>query len=317
MLMKYKMCVYKFDRIRTYKRFVFLFVLVISFLTSCTSGEEDLLELEEIMNNLEKQDESNIEGSKISNYMNLVSADGYLQGADCYGDYLFQFVDHNASVMIHDLKEKEHVGKVVLSSKSQNHCNNVSFSRVFYDEKDEFPLLYVSGSRDKNHNQVQVYRIKKEASTFHVEQIQEIVLPKATSQNGLYWTGVVMDNSNNYMYIYANSDCAQIVKLQIPDVSQYDVILSEEDIISQFSLEKFTHQQGATIFLNKMYVLDGVPAWGDTNYLRIIDLEKQKNIAKINVTDMGLKAEPEGTFVYKNELFCAANNSRVFKISLK
>ena len=296
-------------------RLLFLLsVTIMSLFCSCET-DEDFIDL-----SFEDEQEDSIIwddniGVRISKYMSN-SAGGSVQGADCNGDYLFQFQDHNAAVYIYNMAKKKLVASIELEPKSQNHCNNVSFSNVFYDLNDEFPLLYVSGSRSRSYNNVQVYRILRVNDKFSIEQIQEIILPKASKDNNLYWTGVIMDNEENCMYIYANTGTAQIAKLLIPDIYQSEVTITDDDIIEQYSIDKFTHQQGGVIKNGKMFVFDGVPAWGDINYLRIIDLINKNNLATINITDLGLKAEPEGAFIYRNELYCATNNSGIYKVSI-
>lgn len=293
----------------------FNIMLLSLFITSCDKDEDYMdLPIESDPELVEKGDEV---GIKISKYMNQASGGVSVQGADCYGDFLFQFQHANAAVYIYDLKKKEFVCKVELKSKSQNHCNNASFSRIFYEEGDEFPLLYVSGSQSGTYNQVQVYRIFHQDKSFSLEQVQEILLPLATSDNNLYWTGVILDNENEYMYIYANSNGAQIANMYIPDFHQKNVEMKDEDIIEQHTYAGFTHQQGAVINQNKLYIFDGVPGWGDTNFLRIIDLEKKEDVAKVNLTKLGFRAEAEGAFLYNGELYNATNNSGIFRFILK
>ena len=254
-------------------------------------------------------------GIKIEKYMKQYTL-GSVQGASCYGDYLFQFQNHNANVYIYNLKERNHVETVPMEPITANHCNNVSFSNLFYEEEDEFPLLYVSGSGYGTYNHAQVYRIKRIASSFTFTKVQEITLPKCTEANNLYWTGIIMDNENNYMYVYANKNGAQIAKFNIPDTHQPEITLTDEDILEQFSLNSFTHQQGAAISNGFLYVMDGVPGWGDTNYFRIIDLEKHEDYAIYNVSEMGFNPEFEGLTVYKDMLIAPTNGSGIFSIKL-
>lgn len=295
-----------------------LFILAFSFaflfiFNSCDKDEYFIEELVNVVADEEYEIVGKI-GIKISKYMDQ-SAGGYVQGAACYGDYLFQFLDSNTAVNIYNLRKKDYVETVEMVPIKSNHCNNASFSSFFYNGTDEFPLLYVSGD-SSSYNHVQVYRIIKVGDSFTFVQIQEITLPKATKENNLYWSGVILDNDNNCMYIYANSNGAQIAKLNIPDINQKEVVLTDEDIMEQYTLEKFTHQQGAVIYKGMMYVFDGVPQWGDTNYLRIIDLERKENFATINITEKGLKREPEGAFMWNDILYCATNNSGIYKVKL-
>ena len=272
--------------------------------------------MEEIQLEQDSIPEEDEVGIKIENYMKQNSS-GSVQGASCYGDYLFQFQDHNTNVYIYNLKDKEHVYTFTMEPITSNHCNNVSFSNIFYEDEDEFPLLYVSGSGYGNYNHAQVYRIVRNNKIFSIIKVQEIILPKCNESNKLYWTGVIMDNENGFMYVYANhKTSAQIAKFNIPDTSVPEIKLTEDDILENFSLDKFTHQQGAVISNGFLYVMDGVPGWGDTNYFRIIDLEKHEDYAIYNVSEMGFNQEFEGLTVYKDMLIAPTNGSGIFSIKL-
>lgn len=327
------------------KRFIGIFLLVLcsSFTISCEKEEDFVINPDSVVgedvkseykngdgdgNEIKENGKDNVDDEDevirnnedillgISKYMNQSSSGTSVQGADCYGDYLFQFQHANAAVYVYNLKEKVFVGKIALKPNSNNHCNNVSFSNRFYEEDDEFPLLYVSGSQSGTYNQVQVYRIFRNDDVFSIEQVQEIILPESSPSNNLYWTGAIMDNDNGYMYIYGNHDGAQIAKFVIPNIYTPLITLRDSDVLEHFELSSFTHQQGAVIKGNYLYVFDGVPAWGDTNYLRIIDLKLRKDAFIINLTQKGFKAEPEGSFFYNNELYCATNNSGIYKTDL-
>lgn len=263
------------------------------------------------------QDTINYSGLDISYYMGQGVGYSNIQGADCYGDHLFQFVNTNSKVFIYNLEEKAFKDVAELPSNSNNHCNNVSFSNIFYNENDSFPLLYVSGSSSGTYNHVQVYRVLTNEDKITLQKIQEITLPECNEDNHLFWTGVVMDNTNNYMYIYANSQGAQIAKLRIPDINQPKITLLDKDILEQFSVSGFTHQQGACINNNMLFVMDGVPQWGDTNYLRIIDLKTKKDIKKINITDHGYGSiEFESISKYKDGYILGTYNRGFYSLKL-
>ena len=292
-----------------------LFAVLLSFMAISTFAScDDDNYYEELQDVTKTINDSSIDGDdndivlKIENYMPQNWGAYNLQGGDCYGDYFFQFENHNKRVFISDLKTKEFLGTVELAANSKNHCNNVSFSHVFYETNDEFPLLYVSGSQSGTYNNVQVYRIQRSNNTFTFTKVQEITLPKCSSENNLYWTGAVMDNENGFMYVYANSGGAQIAKFNIPDILQDNVILTDEDILEQFSLPHFTHQQGAVIRNGLLYVMDGVPQCGDTNYLRIIDLVNKKDFEMINISALGYgNIEFESISFYESCFITASN----------
>ena len=268
-------------------------------------------------NSIISQDTINYSGLDISYYMRQESGYSNIQGADCYGDYLFQFVHSNSKVYIYNLDEKTLTDVAVLPSNTKNHCNNVSFSNVYYNENDTFPLLYVSGSPSETYNHVQVYRVVTNEDKITLQKVQEITLPPSSSKNQLYWTGAVMDNENNFMYVYANGQKAQITKFSIPDINQMEVQLTDNDILEQFSVSGFTHQQGACIKDNLLYVMDGVPQWGDTNYLRIIDLKTKKDIKKINISDYGYRSiEFESISRYKDFFILGTYNRGLYSLKL-
>ena len=125
-----------------------------------------------------------------------------------------------------------------------------------------------------------------------------------------------MDNESNSLYVYANYNNATIARFAIPDIRSSSVTLTDGDIKDIFPISVFSHQQGAVIKDGYMYVFDGVPQWGDINYLRIIDLTKRRDFSVLNVTELGLTYEPEGAFFYKGELFCATNNAGLFRFSV-
>lgn len=254
--------------------------------------------------------------SGLSKYMNQTSSGGSVQGAAAYGDYLFQFQDHNAAVFVYNLANKSFVKKITLTPNSNNHCNQASFSDIFYDKEDNFPLLYVSGARTKTYNHIQVYRIIGQNEGITIEQIQEIILPQSNKLNWVYWTCIIIDNDNHYLYAYANSN-TRLIKFQIPDYKQSTVYLEDSDIIEFFQLDNINHQQGGIIYKGYFYMVFGVPSWGDTIWLRVFDMDKKNELARFNLSNINFKGEPESIFIYKNELYAATNNAGIYKIIFK
>lgn len=223
------------------------------------------------------------------------------QGASAFGDYLFQFLSHEKAVYIYNLKTKSFEEYVTYDLDRTSHCTNASFSNVYYDPNDEFPLLYVSGSNISIYNYVQVFRVEKN-NGFKLTHIQEIILPQSSKKNNLYWQNVVMDNENNFMYVYASTNGAQIAKFNIPDYKQPKVTLTDDDILDQYSFETFRAQQGAVIKNGFLYVTEGIPAQQNLSNLRIIDLVNKKQIYKFDLLSLGFNFETEGLTFYNNQL---------------
>lgn len=252
---------------------------------------------------------------KFDLYMNQERTTKSVQASASYNNYLFQFLHANEGVYIYDLEEKKLFQYISLEPNGRNHCNNVSFSNKYYDINDKFPLLYVSGSKISTYNQVQVYRIEK-TDSFKITKVQDIVLPKSSNDNNLFWTGVAIDNDHDAMIVYGNTNGAQFATIKIPDISLDMVHLTDNDIIDKFTLSGFVHQQGAVIKNGILYVTDGVPQWGDTNCLRIIDLKNHCQLYNFNLTSMGYNVETEGLTFYGNTLL-VSNCKRSGIYSLK
>lgn len=253
-------------------------------------------------------------------YMGHGGVNVSMQGGDTYNGFFFQFQDKNANVFIYDLERKELIQSVPLPQDSRYHCNNASFSRVFYEEGDEYPLLYVGNGNSSSFNQVIVYRISRTNDLFYFEKVQEFVLPQATPDNYLYATDAIIDNYGKYMYVASKGitnaiKVARICKYKLPDPHfSQKFELSEKCIVDSFSMPHLDHRQGGTIVGNKLYFVAGVPHWGTTPELVVIDLEKRKSLQRIDLRKFGYNIEPEDIFLYKNTFFIASNKRGIHKV---
>lgn len=291
-----------------------LFLITVLICTSimCSCQTEDVFE--EIQITQDNIKESDKIGLKIEKYMDQNSLGFSVQGAASYGDYLFQFQDHNEAIYIYNLAEKRFVQKVILTPNRSNHCNQVSFTNLFYEENDKFPLLYVSGSRTETYNHIQVYRITEENEYFEIVKIQEIILPPKNEDNWVSWTCSILDNENLILYAYASNESTRLIKFEIPDYHTENVTLTDQDILEFIPIEHIDHQQGGIIRDGIFYMIFGVPNWGDTVWLRLYNLETKTEIVRYNLSEMRFYGEPEGLFFYMNELYCVTNNAGIYKI---
>ena len=253
----------------------------------------------------------------IINYMYQTPTVASAQGAAAYGDYLFQFKDRNAGLYIYNLKKKTFVKMITLTSNNNNHCNQASFSDIFYQDNDQFPLLYVSGGKSGTYNHVQVYRIIGTEESIAIQQVQEIILPKTTDQNWVSWTCCILDNENHYLYAYASNNSTRLIKFDIPDCHQETISLNDYDIIDYIPIDHIAHQQGGIIRKGFFYMIFGVPAWGDQVWLRIFNLNGKKEYIRYNLSEKGFPREPESLFFYNNELYAITNNIGIYKICFK
>lgn len=253
-------------------------------------------------------------GVKISKYMSQSSGSDNVQGAAAFGDYLFQFLDLNKAVYIYNLAQKSFIKKIELTPNSANHCNQASFSNIFFEEADKFPLLYVSGGKGSFFNRIQVYRIKGEDESIEIEQIQEIYLPEINDTNWVSWTCSILDNEKYYIYAYASNANTRLIKFEIPDHHLPSVYLTDSDILEFIPLDHIDHQQGGIIRNGLFYMIFGVPQWGDQVWLRIFNLDSKTEVVRYNLSEKDFKGEPESLFFYNNELYAITNNVGIYKI---
>lgn len=218
------------------------------------------------------------------------------QGAACYGKYLFQFIHANISLHVYDMETKSRIGIFDQERNDNYHCNNASFSNIFYDKNDEFPLVYVSGSQVSTYNHVQVYRIKNTGNNFILEHVQEITLPQSNENNHLYWTSVTLDD-NGYMYVLAGHNGGQIAKFRIPDINKQDVTIHYNEVVDHFTIPNFICLQGACYKDQMLYIADG--GSNTKRSLRIIDLKNKREYQKI---ELKIAWEPEGMVFYGDQL---------------
>lgn len=71
----------------------------------------------------------------------------YSQGMDIYGNYMVIFRDSDHCFLFVNMTTWEI--DYTVSTDVNEHGNDISFSKAFYDTEDEFPLLFLNGQRSK------------------------------------------------------------------------------------------------------------------------------------------------------------------------
>lgn len=233
------------------------------------------------------------------------------QGGDCWNDYFFQFSTYNSVILIYNLEEKALIQKYSINNNDRGfvsncHCNSVCFGSSFFEEGDEFPLLYVStGYASGGYSGALVYRITKENGKFSFSLVQTIRIPILKSS----WTEFI--TAGDYCYVGYTSD-AIYYKMLLPSVHDGDVILDgSKDAIEvlQFPPQpeeiKSSRNQGKMFHNGKIIFPSGVPQAREASVLIILDLKTRTYEHIFDFTEMGLLNEPESVFIWKDTL-CVA-----------
>ena len=263
------------------------------------------------------------------------------QSASNDGDYLVSVSKLVSKVGLYNLKTK----KLLCIKKLQPwtelrgkidiyHANNSSFGVQKFDALDPFPLLYVSHRENqKLRGVLQVYRILPFKShediddydSLNVSLVQTIYFPKMTDENALGSPWTVIDKENNCMYTYSrnnrkeadNRGICRISKFYIPSIGEAkDIYLTDENIIESYEVDfKAPLSQGACIHKGMMYIVQGVSP-EKYLWLRLIDLRRKKLLKTFNLKMAGFPTEPEGCFIYNNNLMISAADKRIFLMNI-
>lgn len=248
-----------------------------------------------------------------SYYMPSGGTNSNRQGCAAYNGYLFEFYAKNAYVNIYNLETKTFHSTVTPTNISTGHCNTACFSTKFYDANDTFPLLYVSGDSNAK---IQVYRVTLENDVFTITQVQDITMSLTLPAGSMTWGQAFLDNDKNRLWWFGATGWSSFA---IPSIFDGDnnvisaVTLTSSDIKDSFgSSMPGTHLQGGIIVNGILYEVQGVPAWGDTATLNVIDMWGMKDINFINLSSLGWTYEPEGVALYDRHLYVNTQGNGIY-----
>ena len=292
--------------------------LLVSLSTSC------------VVTDLNEPADSIIDGVEV----NLFSSNSVIQqSAASYRNYCIMITDNRASMYLYNLETKEMLCRVALKPGEGKdfmgyvlyHCNQATFGSDFYDESDPFPLLYISqrAGEDKRCF-VEVYRIilaredaEEDYSSMSANLVQTIYFPKMDRENSLGNVNCVIDPDSHQIYTYSrnndthdtNYGICKISRFAIPDVYNETVELTDSHIKSSFMLNcSAVNMQGGCICNGILFVGQGSKSAGHI-YLNVINLQKQKLEARIDLLRRRFTWEPEGCFSFGERIMITAGNS--------
>lgn len=201
------------------------------------------------------------------------------------------------------------------------HSNAVFFGTQYYEEGDEFPLLYsniynnYSGAEDPLIGVCLAYRLVREGEGFQTTLVQ--MLEIGFKENAALWKaypekhGVrpygnfVIDKKTNALYAFVMRDEAcgtRYFKFRIPSATEgkidltYGVrrfVFSEADILDSFDTPHHHYIQGGIAHEGRIYSTEGFEGDVERPAIRIIDVEKRAQIAHFDLFAMGYDKEPE------------------------
>lgn len=272
---------------------------------------------------------------QIDNYNNGL----YVQGAVCYGKYLFQAYIGGKFIDIIDLETNQKQALLTINidvNTRAYHGNVLSFGKDIAPGSN-FPYLYYSCENNSN-PQILVIKITSsnaDSNQWTGELVQTIYLPESNggnSQNGstdisttfkhyyqngcidtenncIWVSGYTMESFNSNIGAYDNNKLIYR-KYELPSVSEKKVYFSYNNVLDSFILPFKKGTQGMVIRNNKLYQCFGYDQ-GDVydEFLDCIDLSTKQifHSYQFPKTQLaGLGEELESPYIYKNNLYLSA-----------
>ena len=272
---------------------------------------------------------------QIDNYNNGL----YVQGAACYGKYLFQAYIGGKLIDIIDLETNQKQALLTINidvNTQAYHSNVLSFGKDIAPGSN-FPYLYYSC---ENNSKPQILVIKITSSNVDSNQwtgelVQTIYLPECNggnsqnesidisttfkhyyqngcidAENNCIWvSGYTMESFNNNVGTYDNNKLIY-KKYELPSVSEKKVYFSYNNVLDSFILPFKKGTQGMVIRNNKLYQCfgyDNKDVYDE--FLDCIDLSTKQvfHSYQFPKTQLaGLGEELESPYIYKNNLYLSA-----------
>ena len=269
-----------------------------------------------------------------------------------FGGYLFSF-DHEGNCSVYEAEELNRANgnearvfaEFVLDKTDMimPHSNTVMFGNEYYNEEDEFPLLYTNiynnyaKSEDKKIGMCLVYRLQRENNSFISTLVQIIEIGftdnedywKSTGKDndvrpygnftidrekGVYYAFTMRDKSNTTRYFAFN-----LPKLGDGEICETcgvpKVILQISDIKEYFDCEYHHYIQGACCYNGKIYSLEGFTGSVDNPpALRVIDTDTKRMVDFKHFEDFGMNIEPEMIDFYNGTCYYGEHNGNIYKL---
>ena len=266
------------------------------------------------------------------------------QDGAIYGDYLFRF-DSKGFCRVFSMTEKKQVSSFLLDRTEliMPHSNAVCFGNQFYEETDEFPLLYTNiynsykNASDRMEGVCCVYRLTREGLTFCTRLVQIIKVGfteqldywKSLADNGDVrpYGNFVVDTDHDRLYAFTMRDAEKVTRyfaFRLPHISdgvyseQYQtnvVTLETGGILQQFDCAYSKFIQGACYHDNKLFSVEGFTGSTASPRLQVIDLVKQEQCADVDLFSLGLEIEPEFIEFHGEVLYYSDATGKLYKFS--
>ncbi len=270
-----------------------------------------------------------------------ISAIHYGQDGAIFGGLLFR-METNGMCYVHDFRTKKAITEFPLDKKELicPHSNAVCFGPDYYEEGDEFPLLYTNIYNNYQNEQARleatvcVYRIQRDGEGFISQLIQVIEVGfaktdlwcSANRSDIRPYGNFVVDKGSRELIAFTMRDeerKTRFFRFALPDfkAGSFDealgvnkLTLTEEDILAQFDTEYMQFMQGAICHEGYIYSSEGFDQEINPARIRIIDIRGGKEVLNVNLREMGFPIEAELVEVYEGKTYYSDNHGAFYEV---
>lgn len=235
-----------------------------------------------------------------------------IQDCAIYGDTIFQFYSTAPTgIVAGNLVDYTTIATGTLAESL--HANTVSFSDTFYDEADEYPLLYVNEYQTGNtpSGKCYVYRLAIQNSTITANLVQTITLgfisdaEYGSASNAIRKDcSFVVDTDRRKLIVYLERErekTTRFYEFSLPEISNASVTLSQDAIERYFDVEYINFPQGACYVAGCVFVSSGASDGSDAQ-ISVIDLRLGKTKTIIPLYRYNLITEPAFIDIYDGKI---------------
>lgn len=286
--------------------------------------------------------------------MKLIPVAKMLGGQDgaIWGDLAFRF-NHSGRVNVFDLSgldraDKEKVTLPLIAQFYLNpddalvpHCNAVCFGPDYYEEGDEFPLLYANiynnyskSETDRYEGTCLVYRITRAGDSFAATLLQAIRVGFAktplwsssdASEDVRPYGNFVVDPENRVLYGFTMRDKDRVTRTFAfplprftdgaidPALGIRTVTLEEKDVLDYFDTPYSLYLQGACFRDGVIYSTEGFDAEIPPS-IRLIDVKQRREIDYACLLDMGVSTEAEWIDFYRGACYYSDAHGETYRV---
>jgi hypothetical protein len=262
------------------------------------------------------------------------------QDGAIWNGILFKF-DGSGVCKVYDVNGFKEIASLKLDTVLIPHSNSVTFGAEYFEEGDEFPLLYTNiynnydGQPESYKGTCLAFRITRSGNEFSFTLKQVIKL--GFCEDSTVWCSkegdirpfgnFIVDRDNGKYYAFNMMDGIKKSRYLVFDMPKIcdgvldegtgirTVVLNKEDILKQFDLDYHNCLQGATVYKGKIYSVEGgTKSISSPAALRIIDPASGKQEFFALFRDYIEDREPEYIDFYKDVCYYGDNYGYLYTI---